>query len=93
MYLGWVVGKKPGSDTHTYGIIAIFFAPQADTTVNSSVHGEAYIGMRESQLAPPIGWAMGGDYLTFAHELGHIFGCHHNREERGGGQPWDMLTN
>ena len=90
MSLGWVVGKKPGSDTHTNGIIAIFFAPQV---VNGTVHGEAYIWVRDSQLVPPIGWAMGGDYLTFAHEVGHIFGCRHNREERGGGYPWDMLTN
>ena len=31
-------------------------------------------------VSPPTGWAKAGDPLTFAHELGHIFGCNHNRE-------------
>ena len=29
----------------------------------------------------PTGWAMAGDPIIFAHEVAHIFGCLHNREE------------
>ena len=31
----------------------------------------------------PSGWAQGGDPLTFVHEVGHILGAKHNREEEG----------
>ena len=31
----------------------------------------------------PTGWTQGGEPLTFAHEVGHILGALHNREEKG----------
>ena len=31
----------------------------------------------------PTGWVMGGEPLNFAHEVGHILGALHNREEEG----------
>ena len=43
-------------------------------------HGMAY-GGPPSKENPPLAWVHPEDKLTFLHELGHIFGCQHNREE------------
>ena len=51
----------------------------------SDASGAAYIGPSSQNESPPIGWAQLGNALIFAHEVGHLFGCEHNREQYGGG--------
>ena len=52
---------------------------------SSNAGGAAYIGPSSQTRAPPVGWVKLGDALIFAHEVGHLFGCRHNREVMGGG--------
>ena len=40
--------------------------------------GAAYDGTQNKSL--PLAWVYPNDMLTFIHEVGHIFGCHHNRD-------------
>ena len=53
------------------------------------MHGIAWIGYTENNVftldRSPTGWAKGGDPLIFAHELGHILGCNHDRARVHGG--------
>ena len=57
---------------------------------SGNVGGAAYLGPYAQTRAPPIGWVMLGNELIFTHEVGHIFGCEHNREEEGGGSSNDF---
>ena len=41
------------------------------------------IGPSRRTNKPPIAWVFPQDDLTLVHEIGHIFGCHHNREASG----------
>ena len=52
---------------------------------SSDASGAAYLGPSSQNGSPPIGWVQLGDALIFAHEVGHLFGCEHNREVEGGG--------
>ena len=56
---------------------------------SSDAGGAAYLGPSSQTGSPPIGWVQLGDALIFAHEVGHLFGCEHNREVEGGGSSND----
>ena len=51
------------------------------TPTDKSV-GLAWLGPPIKYGTLPIAWVYPEDPLTFLHELGHIFGCLHNREEQ-----------
>ena len=55
------------------------------TFQSSDASGAAYLGPTSQTGAPPIGWVQLGHELIFTHEVGHIFGAHHNREVAGNG--------
>ena len=42
--------------------------------------GESYFAPFKSG-SPPLAWACAKSPLAFVHEIGHLFGCNHNREE------------
>ena len=55
--------------------------------------GRAFGGPSPIEKKPPLAWVSAGYDVTvgdpvqsFTHEIGHIFGCYHNREELFGGQ-------
>ena len=53
-------------------------------TPADNLSGLAYVGPPVKYATLPIAWVYPGDPLTFLHELGHIFGCLHNREAEQG---------
>ena len=58
-------------------------------TVANCAAGAAHSGPSQITGEPPFGWVAIGALVSrvqvFAHEIGHLFGCQHNREEMNGG--------
>ena len=50
------------------------------TAAKSGVRGVSR-GGPPNTLRPPLAWVFPQNDFTFVHEIGHIFGCHHNRED------------
>ena len=55
------------------------------TAANQEGDGAVY-GLACQGIQPPIAWVFPKDPLILSHEIGHLFGCHHNREMEGGGE-------
>ena len=59
-----------------------------------STGGAAWLGPAPKERRLPLAWVGAGSAMVesydpvqpFAHEIGHLFGCDHNREELGGGR-------
>ena len=54
-------------------------------TRSAIANGMSFEGPSQKEHVPQIAWVYPEDELTFLHEVGHIFGCEHNREEKNGG--------
>ena len=60
-----------------YADIAVLMVgtPCSDGTL-----GRAYVGPPSNRINRPVCWVFPEDKLTLIHEIGHLFGCKHNRE-------------
>ena len=55
------------------------------TAANEQGDGAVY-GLACQGSQPPVAWVFPKDPLILSHEIGHLFGCHHNREMEEGGE-------
>jgi hypothetical protein len=64
--------------------VAFLITAKGTSDGDWKVMGTANLGPWKTTYGPPLAWvAPIGSELTFVHELGHIMGAHHNRENTG----------